>query len=175
MSDRPGEVCRRCGHTAGGCPRCDRVDARLGAAADEPLCHLFDDDGLSCYAIETVHGGVDPRTAGVSPGERLRELFAAVRAAVDRPAGLVWPDVRSLRAMDPWSGSWRWVRRDEDEPLRCPECWLIAVRAVSDRGCGPRTALRCEYGCSVRWRPGVRVLPTWRLVARMGRRRSLVD
>lgn len=52
----------------------------------------------------------------------------------------------------------RWVRRNSDKPHRCPLCHTVALRAWSERGYGPRTVLRCTYGCGVRWRAGVRAV-----------------
>lgn len=51
---------------------------------------------------------------------------------------------------------WRWTRRNVDKPHRCPHCHRVALRAWSRAGYGPRTILRCEYGCRVRWRVGTR-------------------
>lgn len=51
----------------------------------------------------------------------------------------------------------RWVRPNRDKPHRCPECHVVAERAWSRRGYGPRTVFRCMAGCGVRWRSGERV------------------
>lgn len=51
---------------------------------------------------------------------------------------------------------WRWVSRNVDKPHRCPGCHRVAPRAWSRAGFGPRTVLRCEYGCRMRWRVGFR-------------------
>lgn len=50
---------------------------------------------------------------------------------------------------------WRWVKRNEDKPHRCPECHAIATWEM--HGYGPRTKLKCPTGCRVIWRPGRRV------------------
>jgi hypothetical protein len=47
---------------------------------------------------------------------------------------------------------YRIVERNYDKPHRCPRCHAVALRAWQSRGYGPRTWLRCEYGCYVRWR-----------------------
>lgn len=49
-----------------------------------------------------------------------------------------------------------WTDRNSDKPHRCPTCHRVAERAWLDRGYGPRTVLRCTYGCGLRWRAGVR-------------------
>lgn len=51
---------------------------------------------------------------------------------------------------------WRWVSRNVDKPHRCPGCHAVALRAWSRSGYGPRTVMRCEYGCRMRWRVGSR-------------------
>ncbi len=47
----------------------------------------------------------------------------------------------------------RWTRRNEDKPHRCPNCHAIAARAWFGGGYGPRTILTC---CGLKWRVGNR-------------------
>lgn len=57
----------------------------------------------------------------------------------------------------PVDAMFTWTKRNEDKPLRCPRCRVIAARDL-DRY-GPRTILRCLRGCAVQWRIGVRAKP----------------
>jgi hypothetical protein len=50
---------------------------------------------------------------------------------------------------------WRWVKRNEDKPHRCPECHAVAT--WDKHIYGPRTKLKCPARCWVIWRVGNRM------------------
>lgn len=49
-SGTPAQTCARCGHQAGGCPRCGRNDDLLaGRIGHKDLCHLDSTHEPTCY------------------------------------------------------------------------------------------------------------------------------
>jgi hypothetical protein len=59
--------------------------------------------------------------------------------------------------VDPMTGesrAFRWVRRNEDKPHRCPECHHVVT--WNRARYAPRTRLKCD-SCRVQWRSGMRV------------------
>lgn len=63
-------------------------------------------------------------------------------------------DVLLARIHRPAATQFRWVRRNEDKPHRCPECHAVAT--WDHKHAGPRTRLRCPQ-CGVQWRYGERL------------------
>jgi hypothetical protein len=92
-------------------------------------------------------------------GTRTRDLDEVIGRAHQIGAGRGTTDGEEFeldlaRAAVPTS--WQWVSRNVDKPHRCPGCHGVALRARSRAGYGPRTLLRCENGCRMRWRVGSR-------------------